>query len=92
MQLDRLAASLLDVGSLTKVLIASLLAGAGLVAIFALGIAGVSAFVGQPAGPPASSEPGPVAPRRLLGLILAIICFTAVLAGVVYGLYVMLNK
>jgi len=69
---------------------ASVLAGAGLVAVFALGIVGLSAYQGQPG----NAEPGSgqVATRRQLGLLVALTCFAVVVAGVAYGLYVMLNK
>lgn len=83
-------AALVDVGSLTKVLVASLLAGAGLVAVFALGIVGVSTYLGQQ--PIGTQADGAASKRRPLGLVLAVICFAVVVAGVAYGLYVMLNK
>lgn len=85
-----MATALIDTGSLIKVLMASVLAGAGLVAVFALGIVGLSAYQGQPG----NAEPGSgqVATRRPLGLLVALTCFAVVIAGVAYGLYVMLNK
>ncbi len=85
-----MATALIDTGSLIKVLMASVLAGAGLVAVFALGIVGLSAYQGQPG----NAEPGSgqVATRRQLGLLVALTCFAVVIAGVAYGLYVMLNK
>lgn len=82
-------ASLVDVGPLTRVLVTSLLAGGGLVAVFALGIVGVSTYVAPPADQQAS---GSVPWRRPAGLLLAVGCFSVVAAGVTYGLYVMLNK
>lgn len=85
-----MATALIDTGSLIKVLMASVLAGAGLVAVFALGIVGLSAYEGQLG----NAEPGSgqVATRRQLGLLVALTCFAVVIAGVAYGLYVMLNK
>ncbi len=89
-----LATSLIDVGSLFKVLVASILAGAGLVAVFAIGITGLSAYAGgAPAAGSAGSGAAPATGRRQpLGLVVAIVSFAVVLAGVAYGLYVMLNK
>lgn len=70
--------------SLFKVLLASLLGGAGLVAVFALGLVGVSAYVGAIDG---GASPGR---RQPAGLAVAVACFAVVVAGVGYGIYVML--
>lgn len=81
-----IAQNVLDVASLGKVLVASLLAGGGLVAVFALGLVGVSAYVGETAGGPGGTV------RKPLGLLVAVVCFAVVVLGVAYGLYVMLDK
>jgi hypothetical protein len=82
-----LSAPLVDVSSLVKVLVASLLGGAGLVAIFALGLAGVSAYVGNTEGG-AAVAPG----RKPAGLMVALTSFAVVIAGVAYGISVLLNS
>lgn len=71
----------LDLDILWKVLVTGVAGGAGLVAVYALGLAGLSAAAGrQPGG------------HRLPGLLLAGACFLIVAAGVGAGLYLMLSK
>jgi hypothetical protein len=71
-----------DTGALLQVLVASVLGGAGLVAMFAVGLVGTSL---------AGAE-GQTPSRRLAGLSLAGLSFLIVAAGVVLGIYAMLNK
>jgi hypothetical protein len=71
-----------DGAALLQVLIASVLGGAGLVAMFAVGLVGTSI---------AGTE-GQTTTRRAAGLSLAAISFIIVAAGVVLGIYAMLNK
>lgn len=73
-----------DTGALLQVLVASLLGGAGLVAVFAVGLVGTS-FAGPSSGQTTTG-------RRLAGLSLAAISFLIVAAGVVTGIYAMLHK
>jgi hypothetical protein len=72
-----------DGGALLQVLVASILGGAGLVAVFAVGLLGTSF-----AGAPGETTTG----RRVAGLSLAAISFLVVAAGVVTGIYAMLHK
>jgi hypothetical protein len=72
-----------DGPALLQVLIASVLGGAGLVAVFAVGLVGTSF-----AGPTGETSPG----RRAAGLSLAAVSFIVVGAGVVLGIYAMLHK
>jgi len=74
-----------DTSALLQVLVASVLGGAGLVALFAVGLVGTS-IAGGGASTPAS--PG----RRMAGLGLAAVAFLVVVAGVVLGIVAMLNK
>ncbi|MBP2702864.1 hypothetical protein JOL79_03485 [Microbispora sp. RL4-1S] len=69
----------IDLDALWKVLVAGLVAGAGLVAVYALGLAVLAAARTGP-----SAHPG--------GIAIAVVCFGAVLAGAGLGLYVMLAK
>jgi hypothetical protein len=71
-----------DGAALLKVLIASLLGGAGLVAVFAVGLVGTSMAGG----------PQQTGGRRVAGLSLAAVSFLIVAAGVVLGIYAMLKK
>ncbi|MEW9532333.1 hypothetical protein [Microbispora sp. NPDC049125] len=71
-----------DFDALWKVLVAALLAGAGLVAVYALGLVGLAA---------ARNEDGRSAARPA-GVVVAVVCFALVLAGAFMGLYVMLAK
>ena len=79
----------IDVTALGQVLLTSLVAGAGLVACFALGMVGWSAFEGQPGTGPGE---GPTVAGKPAGLALAVVCFTIVLAGVAVGIFAILNK
>jgi hypothetical protein len=74
-----------DSAALLQVLVASILGGAGLVAIYALGLVGTSL-----AGTGTSEHTAPA--RRIAGLSLAAVSFLIVVAGVVLGIYAMLNK
>ena len=72
-----------DLPALGQVLLASLLAGAGLVAVFSLGLVGLSRHVGQVGSPDGT-------PRRSgspAGLALAVACFAVVVGGVLLGLW-----
>jgi hypothetical protein len=71
----------IDVDALWKVLLAGLVGGAGLVALYALGLVGMAAFT---AGDRVFRG------RSLAGLALAVTCFAVVLAGVALALYVLL--
>jgi hypothetical protein len=66
-----------------KILLYSLVLGAGLPIVYALGIRSLAA---APGGTSAPGEDGRKAGRSTLGLVLATICFTLVLAGVALGL------
>lgn len=73
----------IDVDVLWKVLVAGLLGGAGLVAVYALGIAALAA---------GREDGGRTPAARAAGTSVAVACFALVLAGAVLGLYVMLTK
>ncbi|GAA4564594.1 hypothetical protein [Planotetraspora kaengkrachanensis] len=71
-----------DVDALWKVLVAGLAGGVGLVALFAVGLVGLSMRTSEHA----ASRTGAA------GLAVALVCFTLVVAGAALGLYVMLKK
>ena len=74
----------IDFGALWQVLVASVLVGAGLVAVFSVGLVGLSAYEGELAGG--------VQTRRPLGLVVAGVCFAVVIGGVALGLWTIFNK
>jgi hypothetical protein len=73
--------SWIDLHALWQIVVVGLLAGAGLPALYAVGLRALSPPGGgaRPQGEPA--RPGP------LGIAAAGLCFAAVLAGVGWGLY-----
>jgi hypothetical protein len=72
----------IDVGALVKILLIALVAGAGLTAVFSVGVAGLS-----------RGGFGTAAERRNpAALVLAGVCFLVVLAGIGYGISVALTK
>ncbi|MEV8631140.1 hypothetical protein AB0395_05730 [Streptosporangium sp. NPDC051023] len=71
----------LDFDALWRVLVAALLGGAGLVAIFSVGLVGL-----------ASTQSSDDGAGRPLGWVVAVVSFLVVAAGVVLGISVMLNK
>ena len=79
-----------DGAALLLVLLASLLGGVGLVAVFAVGMVGLSRYRSAPDGGGRSG--GGRTGGSLAGLVLAVLCFGVVSAGVVVGLFVMLAK
>jgi hypothetical protein len=80
-----LASSYVDWSSLWQILVAGLLGGAGLVAVYSFGLVFVNSAGGLRTGQPMRG-------RRLLELIAAAICFLIVIGGIAYGISVMLTK
>jgi hypothetical protein len=76
----------IDVGALVKILLIALVAGAGLTAVFSFGVAGLSR-----GGFGAAQGPNGVA-RNPAALVVAVLCFLVVLAGIGYGISVALTK
>jgi hypothetical protein len=66
-----------------KVLLYSLVLGAGLPIVYALGIRSLAL---APGGSTSSEDDGLVASRSTAGRVLATICFVVVLAGIALGL------
>ncbi|NHC14842.1 hypothetical protein [Motilibacter deserti] len=76
----------IDLAALGRVLLASLVGGAGLVAVFSLGLVGLSEHEGRMrSGTHAGRGGSP------LGLAVASGCFLCVAAGVAVGLWAMLK-
>ena len=72
-----------DWSALGDILLVGLLAGAGMVAVFALGIATLSAGKRTVGGPQDGQPPGPPRP---VAVTVAGVCFAAVIAVVAVGL------
>ncbi len=79
----------IDLSALGQVLAASLLLGAGLVAVFAVGLVGLSMHEGTMASGEHSDVTHQGSPA---GLAVAAICFTIVVGGVGLGLWTILAK
>jgi hypothetical protein len=78
----------IDIGALVKILLISLVAGAGLTAVFSIGVEALSrgGYGGEVEEGHSASERAPV------GMVVAVACFVAVLAGIGYGIDVALTK
>lgn len=77
----------IDFAALGQVILASLVVGVGLPALFALGLRGVFQAEGRLDAHDAGTGEATVAPqRRALGITTAVVCFGVVLAAVVAGI------
>ncbi|HEV2638097.1 MAG TPA: hypothetical protein VGX23_23310 [Actinocrinis sp.] len=82
--------SWINLTALWKIVVIGLLAGAGLPALFALGLRALNPR-GQgatvTAGGPAAEADGPVVTSGPLGVLLAAVCFLVILAAIGWGIY-----
>ncbi|GMA23697.1 hypothetical protein GCM10025864_14560 [Luteimicrobium album] len=88
--------SYVDWSALGQVVLASVLVGAGLPALFALGLRGVFQAEGRieergSAGGD-GSDVALAPPRRVLGTVTAVVCFVVVLAAVVGGIVLIVRS
>jgi hypothetical protein len=79
--------SWIDLSAVGQILLVGLLAGAGLPAIFALGLRALA--VGEPGT--AGERPAGTGPGRPLGLLAAGVCFIVVVAAIGYGIDLIVN-
>ncbi len=78
----------INAGALGKILLIGLIAGAGLTAIYSFGVEALSR-----GGYGSEAEEGHSAStRNPLSLVVAVVCFLAVVGGVAYGVSVALTK
>ncbi|HWK92874.1 MAG TPA: hypothetical protein VNR17_11515 [Luteimicrobium sp.] len=86
--------SYVDWSALGQVVLASVLVGAGLPALFALGLRGVFQAEGRIEGHDAhgESDAALAPPRRVLGTVTAAVCFVVVLAAVVGGIVLIVRS
>jgi hypothetical protein len=82
-----LATAYVDWSALWQILVIGLLAGAGLVAVYSVGL-----VCWSKSGYGQTTPDGAAAPRHLVGLVAAMGCFAVVVGGVVWGIVVMLAK
>jgi hypothetical protein len=76
----------IDLEALWKIIVVGLLAGAGLPALFAVGIRALS-MPGGGRSPAATTTDGHTVGGGALGIAIAVVCFTIVLAAVAMGIY-----
>ncbi|MFC8730941.1 hypothetical protein ACFT5B_00585 [Luteimicrobium sp. NPDC057192] len=86
--------SYVDWSALGQVVLASVVVGAGLPALFALGLRGVFQAEGRIEGRSTDGETGEALapPRRVLGTVTAAVCFVIVLAAVVGGIVLIVRS
>jgi hypothetical protein len=77
----------IEVGALIKILLIGLVAGAGLTAVYSLGVFGLSR-----GGYGGAADKGPASARNPAALVGAVLCFLVVAAGIGYGISVALTK
>ncbi|OIV36017.1 hypothetical protein BIV57_18525 [Mangrovactinospora gilvigrisea] len=87
--------SWIDLGAVWRIVVVGLLAGAGLPALFAVGLR-LLAAPGGGAGPGAASGTGSASgagsgAARAVGTGAAGLCFAAVLAGIGWGIFTIVN-
>jgi hypothetical protein len=89
----------INVTALWQIVVVGLLAGAGLPAVFAVGVRVLSpapASTGPVSGPAGSASVGSVgsvtAARKPAAVVAAAVCFALVLAGIAYGLYMIVSS
>jgi hypothetical protein len=80
--------SLINLSALWKIVVFGLLAGAGLPAIFAVGLLSLSRGPkARTAGADSDSDSEAVVGGSLAGMIIAAVCFLVVLAAIGWGIY-----
>lgn len=82
--------SWINLTALWKIVVVGLLAGAGLPALFAVGLRALSlgsARGGASGAPAARASGGRTSARGPLGVAAAVICFAVVLAAIGWGIY-----
>jgi hypothetical protein len=81
----------INLHALWKIVVVGLLAGAGLPALFAVGLRALAmlparATAGTAAPPDAAADDGIYAGNPV-GLVIAVVCFAAILAAIGWGIY-----
>jgi hypothetical protein len=77
--------SWIDLQALWQIVVVGLLAGAGLPALFAVGLRALS--IGRTTQTAGTESEQPSAGVNPLGLVIAIVCFAIVVAAVGWGIY-----
>ncbi|MFJ7906507.1 hypothetical protein [Kitasatospora sp. NPDC096204] len=82
----------IDLNALWKIILVGVLAGAGLPALFAVGVRALYPPAPAPAPPPAGAGAGvPRARAGALGVTVAVVCFAVVLAAIGWGIFIIVN-
>jgi hypothetical protein len=79
----------INLGALWRILLVGLLAGAGLPALFAVGI---RALASGPQTATAGADDDRVIGGSRAGLVAAVFCFAVVLAAIGYGIYLIVSS
>jgi hypothetical protein len=74
--------------ALGKIVVVGLIAGAGLPALFAVGLVALDR---RPGGAEAAPDDAKVYGGNPIGLVIAAVCFAVVLAGIGWGIYEIVN-
>ncbi len=91
MSMTLASGSYVDWGSMGKILVISIIAGAGLVTVYSVGLLTLSKS-GYVRTIDDGSSPGGPAQRNVAALLAAVICGLIVAAGVVYGIHEIFDK
>jgi hypothetical protein len=80
----------IDLNALWKIIVIGLICGAGLPALFAVGLRGLA--LPPSGGSRRSASEDRVYAGNPVGLLLAVTCFTVVLAAIGWGIYVIVHS
>jgi hypothetical protein len=83
--------SWINLDALWKIIVFGVLLGAGLPALFAVGLRALSFTPASSAPVAAESGSAPAAGGNLLGKVIAVLCFAVVLAAIGWGVYKIVN-
>ncbi|ONH29138.1 hypothetical protein [Pseudofrankia asymbiotica] len=81
----------IDLDALWKILVLGLICGAGLPALFAIGLRAIS-LSGSGTAQPASAESDRIIGGNPLGIAAGVLCFAVVLAAIAWGIYLIVNS
>lgn len=80
--------SYIDLHALWKIVVVGLICGAGLPAVFAVGLKALSFGSGDDGATAGGSA---TATRHPVGVVLAAVCFAVVLAAIAWGIYLVVD-
>ncbi len=83
--------SWIDLSAVARVFVVGLLAGAGLPALFAIGLRALAPAGAEAGGVPGSQAEGRPPPRRAVDTALAVACFTIILICAALGIILLVR-